>query len=247
MFKNFISASATIAITLWYDFWTRFLRIFMPTKLGHWVKKTTKRVPQWFFILMRSYYGFTFKFDANNFELPKQFLLLANHQSLLDIPIVFYWFNEFNIRFVSKKELGRWIPLVSQVLRYQGHCLIDRKGKRMESMQALEDFTRRSVKNKTSIAIFPEGTRSKDGSVYTFLSGGVRKILEIAPMPVVAFAMDGGWRIGNAKTLFKNMRKGSYNMKILQVYDAPQGKTEVQNILEESQTLIQEQLQAWRA
>ena len=54
-------------------------------------------------------------------------LLLSNHQSMFDIPILGAVLSSHYLKFVSKRELARrWIPSISYNLRRGGNALIDR-------------------------------------------------------------------------------------------------------------------------
>lgn len=247
MLFNIFVTICVLAITLWHDAVLRFRYVFFPRSLKKWLPEATKAVPGMFFSIMKGFYGYRFIHENPDTPLPPRFLLIANHQSLMDIPVVFYWFSRHRIRFVAKQELGRWVPFVSQVLRYEEHCLVGRRTKRMDSMKSIEAFAHRSHRDKTSPVIFPEGTRSRDGSVKTFHSGGVRRILEISPMPVVALSMDGGWKISDIKRLFTSLKNGSYRMRIEKVYDTPSSKEETLAVLEDAHRRISKRVQEWHA
>lgn len=60
-------------------------------------------------------------------ELPtgRPVILVVNHQSMFDIPVLKWHLRQLHPRFVSKVELGRGIPSISAVLRYGGAALIN--------------------------------------------------------------------------------------------------------------------------
>ncbi len=247
MLFNIFVTFAVVSITLYYDAQLRLRYLFFPKTLEKWIPHATKRVPELFFAIMKSFYNSRFLHENPDLELPERFLLVVNHQSLMDIPIVFYWYAHRKIRFISKKELGRWVPLVSQVLRYQKHGLIDRKHSHSEAMQNIENLALRSPKEDLCPTIFPEGTRSKDGRVKKFFTGGTRRILDISPMPVVALAMDGGWKLRDVVGLFKNARNSIFHMKVVKVFESPKSRAEGKQILEEAEQLIRAQVEIWHA
>jgi 1-acyl-sn-glycerol-3-phosphate acyltransferase len=179
-------------------------------------------------------------------SLPEQFLVVSNHQSILDIPLYMSYFRGKTLRFVAKAELGRHVPAVSEMLRVEGHCIIPRENNMRLAMRRLDKFARQVAERRQIPVIFPEGHRSRDGGLRRFSSAGVRRILDTSPMPVVICALDGGYRIGNLSGVFRNMKNGMYRVKLLKTYPAPQNKQEQLHILEESKTLIQNQLDEWR-
>ncbi len=210
-----------------------------------WSNFITTYCDRVFFSILKLYKKFNLIEDDNlKNELPGQFLVVSNHQSLLDICVHLHFFGGLRTRFVAKDSLAK-VPMVGKMLKSQGHCLIPRKG--VLSMKALDSFADRVKASSNWIpVIFPEGTRSRDGSLGKFYSAGFRRLEEQLNLPVVVCALDGGWRISQIDTIFRNLHRGSYQVKILKVFEAPKNKEEEMSILEESRTLIENQLQEWR-
>ena len=200
------------------------------------------------FSLPSAYLSFKVKTDRHLVDaLPDQYLIMSNHQSLMDIPLYMRFLDGPRLRFVAKAELGRGIPLISLMLRGNGHCLVKRSGSPSQAMHALDQFAGRVKDNNWIPVIFPEGTRSVDGNLGTFHAAGFRRFLDRAPMPVAVCAIDGGWRVGTLKGIRQHMRSGSYRVKVLKIYPAPTSKAEQVAILEEGKTLIEAQLVEWRS
>jgi 1-acyl-sn-glycerol-3-phosphate acyltransferase len=138
-------------------------------------------------------------------KLPKgrPIILISNHQSLFDIPAISWAFRNHHPKFIAKIELGKGIPSVSYNLRYGGSALIDRK-KPLQSVRAIGKLGRYIEENKYAASIFPEGTRTKDGKMKSFLSAGVDTLLKEAPSAVVVpLAIDGNYEL---------LKKGIYPM-----------------------------------
>ncbi len=178
-------------------------------------------------------------------KLPGQFLIMSNHQSLLDIPVYMNFLRDKDLRFVAKAELGRHVPLVSEMLRAHEHALVPRTGGATVAMRVLDSFAERVVQRGQIPVIFPEGTRSRDGALRSFYAAGFRRIMERAPMPVAVCALDGGWKISTLDGIIRNLHNGCYRVKILKIYPAPTSKQEQVRILEEGKELIQAQLDEW--
>ena len=200
------------------------------------------------FALLAMYKQFRFLGDKKSKELlPEQFVVISNHQSLLDIPLFMNYMRDKELRFVAKDQLSRHVPLVSEMLRTQEHCMIPRRGSPMVAMKTMEAFSKRVIARNQIPIIFPEGTRSRDGKVGKFYSAGFRKIAETVKLPVAVVALDGGWKISSLDGIARNLYKGAYRVKVLKVYDAPQTKEDEARILEEGRELIVKQLEEWRA
>jgi len=160
------------------------------------------------FFLMRclNILGTRFKFD-NQFQLPtdRPLIIVSNHQSMYDIPPLIWYFRKHHPKFISKKELGKGIPSVSYNLRHGGSVLIDRK-KPVESIDAIEKFAKRIHENNWSAVIFPEGTRSRDGTPKPFKTKGLQALFEHMPQAlVVPVTINNSW---------KTLRYGKFPMGI---------------------------------
>ncbi len=212
-----------------------------------WSNYITTHTDRVVFAILRYYRGFNCLEDKESQkDLPEQFLVISNHQSLLDIVLYLHFFGGLRTRFVAKDALGK-APMVGKMLKSQEHCMIPRKGGVSVAMRHLEQFGKRVLERKEIPVIFPEGTRSKDGSLGSFYAAGFRRLEETVKLPVAVCALDGGWKLSHLKTIMKNLNKGAYRTKVLKLYPAPQTKEDEKLILEESRGLIQKQLDAWRA
>ena len=200
------------------------------------------------FAILSVYKNFKFTGDSHlKNELPQQFLIMSNHQSLLDIPVYMNFLRDRDLRFVAKAELGRHVPMVSEMLRVHEHALVPRTGSPSVAMKTLDKFAERVVQRGQIPVIFPEGTRSRDGQLRTFYAAGFRRLLDKAPMPVAVCALDGGYQISTLEGIIRNLKNGSYRVKILKIYPAPTNKQEQMQILDEGKALIQSQLDEWHA
>jgi 1-acyl-sn-glycerol-3-phosphate acyltransferase len=102
------------------------------------------------------------------FESGKKYLIMSNHASHFDIPIVFYSFEE-NVRMIAKKELFS-VPCLGFVMKAIECVSIDREN----TAQAMKDLDVAKERMESGIVLWiaPEGTRSKTGELQTFKRGG---------------------------------------------------------------------------
>lgn len=197
--------------------------------------------------IFKTYFHFKFLADpSEKNNIPESCLIISNHQSLMDIPMLMVHLHGSRLRFVAKAELAAHIPIVAPMLKSDGHCLVVRGGQASKVMDSIDGFARQVAEHNWLPVIFPEGTRSKDGSLGRFHAAGFRRFLDDAPMPVAAFAIDGGWQYSDLKGIVCNLKNGFYRIKLLKVFPPPHGKEEQLAILEESRGLIQKQLDEWR-
>jgi 1-acyl-sn-glycerol-3-phosphate acyltransferase len=123
------------------------------------------------------------------------YIIVSNHQSMFDIPILGSVFFSNFPKYISKQSLGRGIPSVSYNLRKGGHVLIDRADG-PAAVAAIRELGRRVAAGGCSAMIFPEGTRARRGSLGPFKPAGLIALLEEAPeVPVVPVAIDKSWRL----------------------------------------------------
>lgn len=123
------------------------------------------------------------------------YLIISNHQSMFDVPIFGGLLFSNYPKYVSKRELGRWIPAVSFNLTHGGNAIIDRDDPE-QARAAIRELAITSQQRNVAVVIFPEGTRSRDGRLRPFKRGGVLEMMAAAPdMPLVATTIDGSWEL----------------------------------------------------
>lgn len=122
-------------------------------------------------------------------RLPMQgpVLIVANHASYLDPPMVGITARRW-VAFLAKVGLARLGPMrwwLAQV----GVTLIDRKAPSKDAMRLVAD----TLEAGEVVCVFPEGTRSRDGSVAPFRTG-VEFLVRRTGAPVLPIGIDGTFR-----------------------------------------------------
>lgn len=126
-------------------------------------------------------------------------LIVANHQSMFDIPLLITSFWPRRTRFIAKRELARWVPTVSVGLRLSDAALINRSDRR-QSIQQIRTFSESVRETSGTACIFPEGTRAKNGLMKPFKPTGVATFLKQVPNAAVSpVAIHGSWYIVRRK------------------------------------------------
>lgn len=126
--------------------------------------------------------------------------LIGNHQSALDIPILIC-VTGGHLRIAAKKSLF-YIPLVGWCMWVYGFMPIERSNVR-KTKKAIDAMIRRLASHSNSLAIFPEGSRSKDSSIAQFKPGAMN-ICQRSTLPIVPFALEGSGRVLKRNTLRVN-------------------------------------------
>ncbi|MEO8800617.1 MAG: lysophospholipid acyltransferase family protein [Polyangiaceae bacterium] len=129
----------------------------------------------------------------------KTYLVMSNHQSLYDVPVLFFVLGK-NIRMITKKELFD-VPIFGPAMREAGFISIDRAN-RQSAMESLA-IAKEKMAAGTHVWIAPEGTRSKTGALSPFKKGGFALAME-AGLEVLPVTIDGTRNILVAKGLRSN-------------------------------------------
>lgn len=151
-------------------------------------------------------------FGAETLDRQRPCIVVANHLSLMDIPILYGWLM-LDFKWVMKKEL-RHVPLIGPGCALMGHIFLDRSDRDVAIAQLRE--VKRDLLPGTSILFFPEGTRSRDGKMQAFKKGAFQmaKDLDVDILPVT---------ICNAQKILPpdgmGLRPGSAQMIIHPVID----------------------------
>lgn len=106
-------------------------------------------------------------YGRENVSSPEGKVYISNHASYLDIFVLLAKVPD-NLRMIYKKEINK-MPLISWAMRACGFVPIDRKNVRT-AMRSF-DIAAEKIKKGLSFVIFPEGTRSDDGTVGEFKRG----------------------------------------------------------------------------
>jgi 1-acyl-sn-glycerol-3-phosphate acyltransferase len=110
----------------------------------------------------------------------------SNHESALDVWLLLCTIPR-NVRFIAKRELFR-IPILGWYLALARFISVDRRD-RAQAIAALRRAGQ-TIREGTSLIVFPEGTRSVDGTVHPFKKGPFVVAME-AGVPVVPVAISG--------------------------------------------------------
>ena len=102
---------------------------------------------------------------------------------------------------VSKVEL-KWIPFLGWAMQMGGHVFVDRRNHE-KAMSSLKKAKKSLIKRPRSILLFPEGSRTDNGQLKQFKSGGLSIAIETS-IPVVPVAIYG---------TFESLNKSSWHFK----------------------------------
>ena len=142
------------------------------------------------------------KVDTRGLEqAPKEgrFLLVCNHLSLLDVLVLLLYFRGRELTFITKQENMDMFIIGKLMRRIQ--CLPLNRENDREALKTILKAISVVKENKASMGLFPEGTRSLDGKLHHFRSGGF-KIAQKCSVPIVICT------IQNTQKVFRNFLHG---------------------------------------
>lgn len=132
----------------------------------------------------------------------RAYVYMFNHQSHMDVPVLYHVLPSPTVRMVAKKELFR-VPVWGPAMRAAGYIRIDRSN-REAAIASLQEASAQLARG-VSIGIAPEGTRSRTGALGPLKKGGFHLALETRT-PIVPVAIDGTREV--LPSGGKSMRRG---------------------------------------
>jgi 1-acyl-sn-glycerol-3-phosphate acyltransferase len=194
------------------------------------------------YVLVRVNPNWKVEIIGETIENPRNpYVVVANHQSMGDIPVISNL--PWEMKWVGKEELFK-TPIVGWHMKLAGDIPVNRKGvRRWEQVATKAGYY---LDHKCSIMIFPEGTRTKDGSVGRFADGAFALAVK-HQVPILPLVVEGtfdclpknSWLFGKAEA-----------MKVKVLTPIPtEGMTsrDVPELRERVHKLIVDQLTAWRS
>ena len=170
-----------------------------------------------------------------NIKRGESYVIVANHQSQYDIFLLYGWVG-IDFRWIMKKEL-RKAPFIGYASAKVGHIFLDRSSPRaaIESIEA----SKKQLVNGTSVVIFPEGTRSRDGKMRKFKKGAF-KIAHQLELPILPVTIVGTNKIMGSG--FINVMPGSTKLIIHKPIDVNEYKDSPEELIKVTQDIIKASL-----
>jgi 1-acyl-sn-glycerol-3-phosphate acyltransferase len=117
-------------------------------------------------------------------------IFMSNHESQMDPPILVAALPVPAV-YIAKKEL-KYVPFIGWAGWAAGVIFIDR-GDRERAIRSIRDAATQ-IQGGKNVVIFPEGTRSRTGTMLPFKKGGFALAQE-AGVPIVPMATVGGFQV----------------------------------------------------
>jgi 1-acyl-sn-glycerol-3-phosphate acyltransferase len=135
----------------------------------------------------------------------KVYILISNHQSMLDILVLYRLFVHF--KWVSKIELFK-VPIIGWNMSANRYISLKR-GKQSGILHMMND-SEKAIRNGSSVMIFAEGTRSLDQQIKAFKEGAFKLAVK-TQTPIIPIVIDG---TGEALPRKGFVFKGQHNITL---------------------------------
>lgn len=121
-----------------------------------------------------------------------RYLVVSNHQSSLDIPLLITTLRSLDLKFVAMEKLRSGHLVISAVLRHGGAAFV-KKESYAEDLVELTRFGRDVERWNGSPLIFPEGGLARDGVLRPFRLAGIEAVRRAARLPLLPVTVEGLW------------------------------------------------------
>ena len=166
----------------------------------------------------------------------QSYIFVANHQGAFDIFLI-YGFLGRNFKWMMKKSL-RSLPLIGKACQSAGHIFVDKSGPK--KIQETIDQARHTLKDGTSLVVFPEGRRTFTGKMGPFKKGAFQLADELQ-LPIVPLTINGSFEVLPRTGKFITWHPMTLTMHD-PIYPQKQGADDIKATMEQSFQAIQSQL-----
>jgi 1-acyl-sn-glycerol-3-phosphate acyltransferase len=186
----------TVTLALAFDVWLRFGIVWRyRNNEDRKIRSLNRLVRHWgtsIFWVAHTFLGLRLRVEGT---IPStgRYLIISNHQSSLDIPLLISLFRSQNLKFVAMEELRYGKPVISLALRHGGFALVSEK-KLGDDLAALTRFAHQLERVDGSPVIFPEGWLARDGELRKFNFAGIETVRRVSRLPIVTVTIDGLWK-----------------------------------------------------
>jgi 1-acyl-sn-glycerol-3-phosphate acyltransferase len=139
----------------------------------------------WSMLIMKTIFSPVTVTGLDQIDKSKPHVYAVNHASALDIPVLYYYL-PFQFRIMFKKELLKY-PIIGWHLKRSGQVCIDQQNKAaaVRSVRA----ALKSLHDGMPLVVFPEGGRTPDGAIRSFLPGAfflaIKAQVDIVPVALI--------------------------------------------------------------
>lgn len=173
-------------------------------------------------------------------------LILMNHQSLFDIPLVVQALDGGYPRIVTRKRYGHWVPLISHMIKVYQYPLVDPTANRTETQEGFDMVRDSARSSEVPFVVFPEGTRTKDGQISSFRRRGLRGVLRTRPWKVYVVVGDGLWERPRLKDFLGGLSQVRGRIELAGTLEWPDPEADTDALIDAARELMVGRLASMR-
>lgn len=171
-------------------------------------------------------------------------LIVMNHQSLLDIPVVALTVPDGPPRFVTHHRYTRGIPLVSYMIRIM-HAIPVYPGR--TGPAELARLTEVARTSEQPIVLFPEGHRTRDGEIRPWKRGALDAFLSARAWTVHVMVVDGLWNSARIPDFIRTLTRIRCRLESAAIFEYDgRGREDHREFVERMRTAMCDKLSATR-
>ena len=165
--------------------------------------------------------------DLPSFPGKPGVLVLMNHQSLLDIPLVVASQDDLYPRIVTRARYASGKPIISHMIRLYQYPLVHSGATLEEELGRIREAARTST---VPFMIYPEGTRSRDGEIGRFRRAGLETILQAREWEVWMLVADGFWQAARLDDFLENVSEIDGTTRVVGPFSSPPPESDASDV-----------------
>ena len=145
-------------------------------------------------------------------------LVLMNHQSLVDIPLVIASMRGVYPRILTRKRYERGVPVVSHMARLYRYPFVDPRATLRGDLERLRE---EQAASRHPLVVYPEGTRTKTGRIGPFKILGLATILAARQWSVYVVVADGLWQTARLRDFVGDLSEMRVRVECKGPFESP--------------------------